>query len=111
MINVWGYSYTEILPMMEFLRFLGSHFTKNSSERKLSCTSQTGTARKIMKTTNKLWNWFIKSSIPGAFLPVIENFRSQFFLTQLTAPQSARMSFSIDVGDKPGIEFLSFFAS
>ena len=26
---------------MEFLWFLGSHFTKNSSRRKLSCTSQT----------------------------------------------------------------------
>ena len=61
-----------------------------------------------MKTANKLWNWCIKSSIPGAFLPVIENFRRQFFLTQLTAPQSPRMNFSIDVGDKPGIEFLSF---
>ena len=60
-----------------------------------------------MKTANKLWNWFIKSSIPEAFLLVIEKFRHQFFLTQLTAPQSPRTSFSIDVGDKPGIEFLS----
>ena len=64
-----------------------------------------------MKTANKLWNWFIKSSIPGAFLPVIENFRCQFFVTQLTAPQSPRMNFSIDVGHKPGIEFLAFFVS
>ena len=64
-----------------------------------------------MKTANKLWNWFIKSSIPGAFLPIIENFRHQFFVTQLTAPQSPRMNFSINVGDKPGIKFLSFFAS
>ena len=64
-----------------------------------------------MKTANKLWNWFIKSSIPGAFLPVIENFHCQFFVTELTAPQSPRMNFSIDVGHKPGIEFLAFFAS
>lgn len=63
-----------------------------------------------MKTANKLWNWFIKSSIPGAFLPIIENFRHQFFVTQLTALQSPRMNFSINVGDKPGIKFLSFFA-
>ena len=30
------------------------------------------------KHSNKSWNWFVKSSIPGALLPVPENFRRRF---------------------------------
>ena len=29
--------------------------------------------------SNKSWNWFVKSSIPGVLLPVLENFRRSFF--------------------------------
>ena len=31
------------------------------------------------KHSNKSWNWFVKSCIPGALLPVLENFRRSFF--------------------------------
>ena len=41
---------------MEFLWFLGSHFTKNSSERKLSCMSQAGYGEE-----SSLWvNFFVE---------------------------------------------------
>ena len=33
------------------------------------------------KHSNESWNWFVKSSIRGALLPVLENFRRRFFLT------------------------------
>ena len=67
-INVWGY--TEILPfsrfvlscehanLWDFFGFVGPNFTENSSRRKLSCTSRTGTANSYKKITKEAWGEF-----------------------------------------------------
>ena len=45
--------------------------------------------------SNESWNWFVKSSIPGALSPVLENFLRRFSRrTRPTAPWSSRMSSS-----------------
>ena len=49
------------------------------------CT-QSGTS--ILLT---VWKWSGESLYPGAFLPMLENFRLPFLPTQQTAPWSLRM--------------------
>ena len=34
----------------------------------------------IKKHSNESWNWFVKSNIPGALSPVLENFHRRFSL-------------------------------
>ena len=43
------------------------------------------------KHWNESWNWFVKSSIPGALSPVLENLSPPYFLIQLTASGSSMM--------------------
>ena len=107
---------TDILQIIEFLWVFGSHFHRNSSRRKLSWPSQTGTANSkplrirrsrkqcdryflqiaflcpiTEKRSDESWNWYVKSSIPGALSFVLENFRRPLFQTRLTAPGSPRI--------------------
>ena len=43
------------------------------------------------KHWNESWNWFVKSSIPGALSPVLEKLSPPYFLIQLTASGSPMM--------------------
>ena len=44
------------------------------------------------KNSNELWKWFVKSSIPEALLPVLENVHHrQFYPTRMTFPGKPRM--------------------
>ena len=97
---------------LEGLKLWELTFTENSSQRKLSFTSQTGTPRTVEfagklfrvrrswkqhdrcwpligqknyflypitdKNSNASRNWFIKRSIPGAILIILENFHCHF---------------------------------
>ena len=45
-----------------------------SLQRKLTLKKPT------KKHSNESWNWFIKSNIPGALSPVLENFYRRFSL-------------------------------
>ena len=98
--------YTEIYQLWNFFGYSGRVFTENSSRRKLSCTSQTvrwtveffysfvstdhessavdiGLVLENLfpitdKHSKESWNWLVKSSIPEALSPVLENFRRRF---------------------------------
>ena len=72
--------YTEILPVMEFLGFVGPIFAENSLRRKLSCTSQTNrlTVRRTVEFAGKLARirprkqWWPPIGHTIFFLPIID---------------------------------------
>ena len=103
----WNFAWagTHIVTKTSFHNYGGSFSMKNWKlfSKEAHCTSYTGSrrtvevagklltkaARKMLasdwtqktitdKHSNKSWNWFVKSSIPGALLPVLENLSRRF---------------------------------
>ena len=103
----WNFAWagTHIVTNTSFHNYGGSFSMKNWKlfSKEAHCTSYTGSRRKVevagklltkaarkmlasdwtQKTitdqhSNKSWNWFVKSRIPGSLLPVLENLSRRF---------------------------------